>query len=361
MRVILEQSIFSDPLLNPLKLYSLLDLSIKGRHLIQTDPLESTEMLDWLEKQGEHREWCEWALTTRGFREDANENPNAPPFTIRVGNVNQSLWNQATPLLSLEDASQFLTQPMIIFLENRRNDRAFLETVAILVTVGTNEVGELVSGRDELKRLSKKSWINFETGGGIGEVLKYVKEELYDKPERYLRCFILVDSDALSPGKPGGDSKKVVKACHEIPRFDHHYHQLNRRAIENYLPIEALEKWVEEVQIGEKESQKNRQRKETEKQERQLKVMAFRELNPLQRHHFNMKEGFNGDRKRSSEVGNLYDDLDALTKQHLTSGFGENIAKLFKQEPPQIRARWLLQDNQLSEIEPLVLKILALV
>jgi hypothetical protein len=344
MRVILEQSIFSDPLLNPLKLYSLLDLSIEGRHLIQTDSLDSKEMSDWLNKQGGNQEWCEWALTTRGFREDANENPNAPPFTIRVGNVNQSLWNQATPLLSLEDASQFLTQPLTIFLENRRNDRDFLETVAILVTVGTNEVGELVSGRDELKRLYEKSWIKFETGGGLGEVLKYVEEELYDKPERYLRCFILFDSDALRPGKPSKNSIDVVEACHKIPCFDNHYHQLMRRAIENYLPMEVLDEvWAKQ------------------QAPRKRKVRAFRKLKPHQRHHFNMKKGFQGDAQHSTKVGNLYEDLDALTKQRLTSGFGGKIAELFKQEPPQIKVEWLLQDNQLLEIEPLVLKILALV
>jgi len=350
MRVILDTAIFTDKSINPLELYCLLRFGTEERHLIQTDPVTPEEMFDWLDKQPEEdRLWFEFALMD-GVRRATNINPAFPSFTIRVSSIKQSIWDATPyPVLSLADATNFLYRPLIIFLENRRSDRAFLETVASIVSIELNLfTGAMVSGREQLKRLAAKNWIEFQTGGGIKESLSWIKE-ISAQPEQYLRGFILFDSDALGPGKPGGDSEKVVKACREIPHFDHHYHQLKRRAIENYLPIEVLaEIWVKQV-------------KAKEKRKRESKVRAFRKLTPPQRHHFNMKKGFEGDKQHSTKVGNLYADLDTLTKQRLISGFGGKMAELFKPEPPQIKVEWLLQDNQLSEIEPLVLKILALV
>jgi len=348
MIVTLEEAIFTDKTINPLELYCLLRFGTEERHLIQTDPIDSKEMSGWLNKQPEEdRLWFEFALMG-GVRRATNINPAFPPFTIRVSSIKQSIWDATPcPVLSLEDATNFLYRPLIIFLENRRSDRAFLETVANIVTIVelNLQTGECVSGREQLKRLAAKNWIEFQTGGGITESLIWIKE-ISAKPEQYLRGFILFDNDALRPGQPSKDSMDVVEACHKIPGFDNHYHQLMRRAIENYLPVEVLDEVWAKRQAP-----------------RKRKVRAFRKLNPDQRHHFNMKKGFNGDKQRSAEVGNLYDDL----KQHPTrspledSGFGGRIATLFKQEPPQIKVEWLLHDNQLSEIEPLVLKILALV
>lgn len=350
MRVILDTAIFTDKSINPLELYCLLRFGTEERHLIQTEPIDSKEISDWLDKQPEEdRLWFEFALMD-GVRGATNINPAFPPFTIRVSSIKQSIWDATPyPVLSLEDATNFLYRPLIIFLENRRSDRAFLETVANIVTIELNlQTGEIVSGRERLKWLVARNWIDFQTGGGITESLSWIKE-ISAKPEQYLRSFMLFDSDALSPGKPGENSSNVVEACHKIPGFDTHYHQLKRRAIENYLPIEVLaEIWVKQV-------------KAKEKRKRESKVRAFRKLTPPQRHHFNMKKGFEGDKQHSAKVGNLYAYLDTLTKQRLISGFGGKMAELFKQEPPQIKAEWLLQDNQLSEIEPLVLKILALV
>jgi hypothetical protein len=111
--------------------------------------------------------------------------------------------------------------------ENRRNDPAFLRATA----TGWR--------KDKLKILAKNDWLKFEGGGGIGEILKYA-EEILGQPDKYLRNFLLFDSDALKPNEPSKQSQEVVAVCHLIIPC----HQLKRRAIENYLPYETLSIWM---------------------------------------------------------------------------------------------------------------------
>jgi hypothetical protein len=90
-----------------------------------------------------------------------------------------------------------------------------------------------------------------------------------------------------------------------------HLHVLRRRAIENYLPIAALDRWARGHDGHERA------------------VAALSRLTDAQRHHFNMKEGFDRDAPHAARTGGLYDAVPPRVRERLRSGFGSDIAKLF--------------------------------
>ena len=54
-------------------------------------------------------------------------------------------------------------------------------------------------------------------------------------------------------------------------------------------------------------------------------------MEPLQRHHYNMKCGFGGDAKRLDNAGTLYSALSPEDKKALAEGFGGSVAQLYQQ------------------------------
>jgi hypothetical protein len=85
---------------------------------------------------------------------------------------------------------------------------------------------------------------------------------------------------------------------------------LKRKAIENYLPDSALESWA-------------RQKGGTERRDRQKKLKALREC--AHRFYYNMKDGYEGDRRRNPKVSWIPD-----ARNHpLEQGFGSDISSFF--------------------------------
>jgi hypothetical protein len=345
MRVILKAEIFASQHIVQLRLMSLIELGIDGRHLIQVVPPDADEMYNWLNKQSDDiRDECLFVFES-GYSLDSNEYGQFSPFTIQVGNVDEPQWLQTEPLLPLDIALKFLSQHFIIFVENRRNDSAFLKTTA----TGCQ--------KDKLAKFLENDWIKFETGGGKGEILKYV-QEISEQPEKSLRHFVLFDSDAKRPKLIDKKSQKVVEACSQSVW----YHMLRRREIENYLPLAALWEWTK---VHKKQKTRTLRRKQVE---------AFKKLSLKQRHHFDMKKGFQGDFKiKGSEqetekekehrlVGDFYNNVTADIRIILAHGFGEEIAELFKEEQFQIQEAWLHNDKSLIlELEPMLERLLSLV
>jgi hypothetical protein len=344
MRVILKAEVFASRYIKHLDLTALIKFGVDERHLIQVEPADADELHNWLDKQSEDiREECELAFAF-GYRLDTDEYGQFSPFTIQVGCVNEAKWDQKEPLLPLDIALKFLSQPFIIFVENRRNDSAFLRATA----TGW--------GKQKLEKFLNEDWLKFEAGGGMGEILKYV-EEISEQPEKYRRHFVLFDSDAKKPKMIDKKSQKVVQACSD--KFIC-YHQLRRREIENYLPLAALWEWTK---IHKQKDIRTSRRKQ---------VDAFEKLFLKQRHHFDMKKGFQGDfkikagekgtEKEHRLVGNFYQNVSTEIRIVLAQGFGNNIAELFKEEQFPIKKEWLHNDNSLIlELEPMLERLLSLV
>jgi len=73
-------------------------------------------------------------------------------------------------------------------------------------------------------------------------------------------------------------------------------------------------------------------------------------MEPTQRHHFNMKRGFEGDRREGEEIPDFFGDWAA--KPELATGFGRNIARLFLDL--EFQEDWLLRDGQKDETMTLI-------
>lgn len=157
--------------------------------------------------------------------------------------------------------------------------------------------------------------------------------------EESLRLWALFDSDAREPGRPSASSEAILHACKQRQVA---HHRLRRRAIENYLPVKALEAWAH---LGGDRTRRTTRRKA---------VAAFAAMQPEHRHHYNMKAGFEKDRPTGiPPFFESYADHPDLQK-----GFSGSIADLFHQEDFAILEDWMEKDGQHDETVAMVQSIL---
>lgn len=138
-------------------------------------------------------------------------------------------------------ASRLLRRPLKLLVENSRNDRAFLLRIA--------EPGP----RRELQAAIEAGWIEFEMGGGIHEIYQRIRSftpevgPLADHAMIELaRLWIMFDRDS-APGDRTQESEhsrrlREQAAALTIP-WPLAAQQLERRAIENYIPADAIRVW----------------------------------------------------------------------------------------------------------------------
>jgi len=225
MKVIIDAGLFEDPSINQLELLEVFSMGFSGRHLVQIAPISDARFDTWLGKQDPIvADECRLAIES-GIRVDALAPAVNVIWVTRSNSGNFCSWNH----VKLSQAVNFLRMPFRILVEDNKSDRNFILSVA---TGGHRKV---------LLEREQNHWISFEHGGGSG---------LAERAEKYalqtlesLRTWVLFDSDALAPGFPSRQAKKIATVCGEKIRF----HQLQRRTIENYLPLLALEHWSKYV------------------------------------------------------------------------------------------------------------------
>jgi hypothetical protein len=123
---------------------------------------------------------------------------------------------------SLQSALHVLMQPLRVLLEHGVNDRGFVENVPS-------------TERVKLQRAARLGWLRFEHAGGVGSMPELIRT--MSAAER-ARLFVIADLDSDTP-QPSGDALRVGAACRaHKPIVPHHIWE--RRAIENYIPREAL-------------------------------------------------------------------------------------------------------------------------
>jgi hypothetical protein len=302
-----------------LALLSVFHLAYEGWHRVQIDPPHQA-FHGWLERQDEiTRSEVELAVEI-GEERDVLEIP--PDLSIRIGDVGAPDWAADPPRLPLKEALRLLSKPLRLVVENRHNDGAFLRAVGLL------------PWRRRLQQALDKGWIEVEHGGGSDTRTRL---QAADREEA-LRLWALFDSDAREPGRPSPVSEALSETCR---RKGISHHRLARRAIENYLPVKALQAWAHGSAGNLRAS-------------RRRTADAFASMAPGQRHHYNMKHGFQGDQK--STIPPLY----ATFKDHrdLQQGFGRDIASLFQQQLFAIREEWLVKDGQQPETVSMLQSIL---
>ena len=196
--------------------------------------------------------------------------------------------------------------------------------------------------RRSLLRLEQRGLLRFAHGGdpkhaaAIGGVVDPTHNRRVD-----LRTAAIFDSDARQPGVASRESNLLASICAELV----HFHQLRRRAIENYLTRNALQGWA----YG----------SSSQRRLRGKLYSAFVELSAEQRNHFNMKRGFAGDLSNAEAAGSLYSQLTPQLRRNLEHGFGTDIEELFSSD--SVRAADLRAEGAYSEFRPIVAALLAVI
>jgi len=199
--------------------------------------------------------------------------------------------------LNPSDARRCLDGPAWILVENAESDGAFLEAMICAFQ------------RRDLLDAHTEGWFTIRHLGGFGEVEKHINQ-IKASTSGPLRAFVLVDSDRLHPTHVSSTMQKVQRACtphnvlHKI---------LNKRKIENYLPVNVIQK----VQGRNRETAK-----------------AFLCLSQEQKDFYEMKGGFKKDQNGRviipDEQKPLFQHTPKKTLNKLCGGFGPNIWECFK-------------------------------
>ncbi|HYO59336.1 hypothetical protein [Archangium sp.] len=328
MRVVIEAPLLVSAQLakHPLALLELFNLCLDQEcHTLEIEPPEAPALKLWTDTltpaQRDEIDLILDASVERQLRD--------PPMSVvRVADVEDAEWEGTVPRLPLRGAIALLRKPLRVLIEGI-NDEAFLHAT----------VPHFYRARFE--DWSKRELLKVEHRGGL-QNLHHALEQECQVRERRLRLFVLFDSDARKRGEPHPESRKVARFC-ERKTLTHH--QLQRRAIDNYVPPPALERWLK----------RNHSREFDGKWLPRLQ--SFRLLTEEQRHHYNMKRGLRGDREGSGLADIFARFIDEKPDQAalLEEGFSPAVAESFQERIPDA---WLAQDGQTPELMQLFEKLL---
>lgn len=135
---------------------------------------------------------------------------------------------------NLGEAEAYLNQKVAILLENSLNDEHFIQALI-----------KYISNNPALKQYAKNKFFAFDNAGGCTNITNFLTgkfkeyEHLPKGGNRYYRCFVLVDSDRSSPDE--AIDKHHTATVKFLRENNVSYHILEKRAMENYLPIPVFE------------------------------------------------------------------------------------------------------------------------
>ncbi len=195
------------------------------------------------------------------------------------------------------EAKRCLDEPLYVIVENAKSDRAFLEAMIFAFK------------RENVIRALQADWWKLSHAGGFGEIQERVEEIRWGN-KKFTRVFVLADSDKEHPQHETDTMKKIEKYCLEqkVP-----FHILNKRKIENYLPVDILG---------------------LVPKSRRRTFNAFLHLSSEQRDFYEMKKGFKAKNGGQAEISEnqqtLYQHVPRKIKNDLVGGFGPNIWHFFE-------------------------------
>lgn len=320
MIVTTEESVWAIGAVDPLDLLALLAVCAERRHTLVLDKKHDQQVEAWMNAQLQSQ-----GALRRRVSQILEENRRRAPFAGAndarvVVTSGPTDWQQAR--LKPAQALRLLQRPLKLLVENSRNDGAFLQLMAE------------PSARRELQEALRRGWIEFEMGGGISE-LKHRLQLLANASTNddtamiaRARLWIMFDRDAhpADRSQESDDSRDVrLLAANIQTPWKLVANQLERRAIENYVPARTLRDWW----CGQAETTQLRLQREhlveaflTEEQKGGLSTKA--------RKHFNMKSGL----LRDVESGKREEIRQG--KAQLTDG---DLDPIFRNLDPAIRDR----------------------
>lgn len=297
MLIDIKKDIFERDNLSDLN-YIIRILSYKGRYDFYADydvvvNLQNFNKLDELDKLNIEEQFNKFMTESSQPNLVISENNNANDYT-------------------LVEAIHFLNQPVLIVVENRLNDGHFVKAII----KHFDKKGTIV------KHLENR-WLKIENAGGKNNFINYLKAELktyrsLPKPNhRYLRVFVIADSDKKSPNS----DPKNQNLIDFLRENDIKSHILQKREIENYLPNETIGSILDNREF----------------------VDAYLRLDSIQKDYFDLEKGFDKRRKFEDlpeEIKKLYKNISEgdkkiFRKQDLESKY-KNQGQSFKSEFPKL-------------------------
>lgn len=185
-------------------------------------------------------------------------------------------------IFNIQESILYFDQPLLIILENNLND-SYLFT----------KISEVYS--DVIVNSLNNLWIKYENAGGCTNIINCIEsyKKTYNKISRngyrFIRCFVLVDSDKKSPTSgttPERDNLEKYLTKHNIT-----FHILEKREMENYMPDIVFSTFL----TGHNDYKD-----------------AYLRLSDIQKDFFDIEKGFNS-RKRfnqlPTEIQTLYESI----------------------------------------------------
>ncbi len=193
--------------------------------------------------------------------------------------------------LSPEHAARLAEEPLVILVENRISDGAFVKRV----------VTDLDKALLRLWRQSGEP-VRFDSLGGTGQMWEEIERRTQRLPCRP-RMVVIVDSDRKGPGDTVSTIARRLRR--ECSRRGLACWVLAKREAENYLPRILLSEWPN---AGSDHARL---------------VEAWDRLTDDQKNFFNMKDGLPS--ALSGVEEELFRGLARATRELLSQGFGDNV------------------------------------
>lgn len=304
MRVVLDRSLFERNTDFEVFLSDLVGMVIRRGHRLDTRPGWGTaEAKGLLERWEQH-------TSRKHYRRLRLALDTAPAPWIAASRELQLVITASGPINIPQNSRRFempagddvlrwVEKPLQIVVEDQNDDWRFL---TLCVDPDWSAL---------LQRAIHEGWIRPTHGGGTGSIKRLVTN-LQTTPLERVRYFILTDSDRPCPGALMGDIHEINRICSDFIPF----HPLNRRAIENYVPDAALDRWAA-ISI-----------------DRQVWLAAFRSLSEPQRHYYKLKPGGDGGFARHGYVSH------ALVQQLYGSLLTDTTHTLHRGPPGDLGSLW---------------------
>lgn len=267
-----------------------------GWHLWDVSGLEAYEGTPWFEDAGRAggrvRELYRQAVARSAY-----------PARLHGRAIRVAKGISGPDVLSAERAARFASEPLVLLVENRESDGAFVLRVAC-----------------ELDGALRSWWqqttapVTLESMGGKGQMITVVRRALSASESRP-RLVVVVDSDRRAPRLDASrEERKLRKFCddHGVPCW-----VLAKRESENYL-VEALLDARPDADA-----------------EHRRRIECWGRMSPEQKDFYDMKAGLPGG--PNADEDDLFGDLAPGSRSTLSKGFGSNVYKcwdVWERVPP---------------------------
>ena len=222
MIIELKSDLFEDVEFSDLN-HLIITLTYKGRYDIFTDitKIQSLSLFQRLDQ--DYRTELEQRFSSYMTQQQFTSRPDY--FVTHVTTRNNEF--------TIPEADKFFNQPVSIILENNLNDAYFIKALI----KHFDKDGKLQYHLDN-------GWITFINGGGctnIENAIKAMMQSYTNMPKdamKYLRCFVLIDSDKEYYEQPLNEQKNRLMTFLDSHNITHHF--LEKRTMENYMPDEVF-------------------------------------------------------------------------------------------------------------------------